>query len=124
MAAPPSTVPPQATTEILPSPVTLMQAAKLAIAQDKSIQLDYFVDTYNQRAFLLEDSEAPADSKEKDRVLYKTRDEFTSNVKHLYKVATDIIVVTENSIYIVSGKIQKRGAKLAVLRNADDFNEA
>ncbi len=111
-------------TEVLPNPATLVQAAKLAITQDKSIQLDYFLDTHHQRAFLLEDSEAPADSKEKDRVLYKSREEFTSNIKHLYKVATDIIVVTENSIYIVSGNIKKRGAKLSVLRNSEDFMEA
>lgn len=121
MATPANTNPAQ---EVLPNPATLMQAAKLAITQDKSIQLDYYVDTYHQRAFLLEDSEAPADSKEKDRVLYKSREEFTSNVKHLYKVSTDIIVVTENSIYIVSGNIKKRGAKLSVLRNSDEFAEA
>jgi len=116
MAAPTTSTLPQ---DILPTPTTLVQAAKLAIAQDKAIQLDYYVETHNQQAFLLEDNEAPAEG-EKEKVLYKNRDEFTSTIQKIYKVSTDYIVITENSIYIVSGKIQKRGAKLAVLRNTEE----
>jgi hypothetical protein len=35
-------------------------------------------------------------------------DEFTSLISKLYKVGADIVVLTENSIYIVSGKIGKK----------------
>ena len=43
--------------DILPSPTTLLQAARLAIQQDKPIQLDYFVETVTGKAFIGEDPE-------------------------------------------------------------------
>ena len=46
----------------LPNPTCLVQAAKLAIQQDKPIQLDYYIATATGKAFLGEDSE----SKDKD----------------------------------------------------------
>jgi hypothetical protein len=39
----------------LPSNQTLLQAAKLAIEQDRAIMLDYYVQTTNGTAFLGED---------------------------------------------------------------------
>jgi hypothetical protein len=90
------------TPEILPSPQTLLNAAKLSISQDKPIQLDYYVDTYNKKAFLGEDE------KTKDKMLVKSSDEFTSMIQKVYKVTEDYIIVTENSIYIVSGNIERR----------------
>jgi hypothetical protein len=38
------------------------------------------------------------------------------NLVKIYKVADDYIVLTENSLYIVSGKIQKRRIQASVLR--------
>ena len=108
-AAPPSTS--KATSEILPSAQLLMQAANLAIQQDKPIQLDYCVDTYNGKAFMGEDQET------KEKMLVKSNDEFTSLIQKVYKVADDYIIITENSIYLVSGKIQKRRIQAPALRN-------
>ena len=88
-----------------------MQAANLAIQQDKPIQLDYFVDTYNGKAFMGEDQET------KEKMLVKSNDEFTSLIQKVYKVADDYIIITENSIYLVSGKIQKRRIQAPALRN-------
>ena len=96
----------------LPNPTCLVQAAKLAIQQDKPIQLDYYVATATGKAFLGEDSE----SKDKDKVLVKSKEEFTSLVQKLYKVGDDFLILTENSIYVVSGKIQKRKVNLAALQ--------
>jgi hypothetical protein len=101
-------------TEILPGVNTLLQAAKLAIEQDKAIMLDYYRETATNTAFLGEDSET------KERILVKSKDEFTSLVKKLYKVGDDFIILTENSLYIVSGKIQKRKVNLASLHEAYD----
>jgi len=101
MAAPTSTQPP-ATKEILPSAQILVNAAKLSIEQDKPIQLDYYLDTYNKKAFLGEDD------KTMSKMLVKSNEEFTSLIKKVYKVADDYIIITENSIYIVSGRIEKR----------------
>jgi hypothetical protein len=99
-------------TEILPNVTTLLQAARLSIQLDKPIQLDYFVDTATNRAFIGEDG-----GEAKEKVLVKTKDEFTSLISKMYKVGEEYLVVTENSIYIVSGKIQKRRVNLASLHN-------
>lgn len=100
----------------LPSATVLLQAAKIAIEQDRAIMLDYYVQTANGTAFLGEDS----DNKDQ-RILVKSKEEFTSLIKKLYKVGEDdLIVLTENSLYIVSNKIQKRKVNLAALQEAYD----
>lgn len=101
------------TGDILPHATTLLQAARLAIQQDKPIQLDYFVETATNRAFIGEDPET------KEKVLVKSREEFTSLVSKMYKVGEDFLIMTENSIYIVSGKIQKRRVNLSSLQGDD-----
>jgi len=93
----------------LPSASTLLQASKLAIAEDKPIHLDYFVDTTTGKAYMGEDSET------KEKMLVKSAEEFTSLIKKVYKVGDDYIVMTENSIYIVSGKIQRRRIQASAL---------
>jgi len=97
--------------EVLPCAAVLVQAAKLAMAQDKPIQLDYYADTVNAKAFMGEDGET------KEKMLVKSSEEFTSMIQKVYKVSEDYIVMTENSIYIVSGKIQKRLIQANSLRN-------
>ena len=99
----------------LPAAQTLVQAAKLAIQLDRAIQLDYYVDTATTKAFLGEDDEA------KEKMLVKSGDEFTSLIQKIYKVGDDFIILTENSIYIVSGKIQKRRIKSPQMRAGGEF---
>jgi len=100
--------------EVFPAPTTLLQAAKLAIEQDRAIMLDYYRQTANATAFLGEDPET------KERILVKSKDEFTSLIKKLYKVGEDFIILTENSLYVVSGKIQKRKVNLASLMDSTE----
>jgi len=100
--------------EVLPNPSTLLQASKIAIEQDRPILLDYYRQTASGTAFLGEDKET------KERILVKSRDEYTSLIKKLYKWEGDFIVLTENSLYVVSGKIQKRGINLSSLQDASD----
>ena len=95
----------------MPSPQTLVQAAKLAMQQDKAIQLDYYLDTAQGRAFLGEDTD------NNEKMLVKSGEEFTSLIQKIYKVQTDFIILTENSIYVVSGNIQKRRIKAPAMRN-------
>jgi hypothetical protein len=98
----------------IPAAQTLLQAAKLAIEQDRAIMLDYYVDTCSAKAFLGEDPST------NERILVKSKDEFTSLIRKLYKVGDDFIILTENSLYVVSGKIQKRKVNLASLQEAYD----
>jgi hypothetical protein len=102
--------------EPLPSQNTLLQAAKLAIDQDRAIMLDYYRQTANGTAFLGEDPQT------QERILVKSKEEFTSLIKKLYKVNDEFIVLTENSLYVVSGKIQKRKVNLASLHEAYEAN--
>jgi len=97
--------------EVFPNPSALLQAAKLAMAQDKPIQLDYYAETASGKAFMGEDAET------KEKMLVKSAEEFTSLIQKVYKVAEDYIIMTENSIYLVSGRVQKRRIQANSLKN-------
>jgi len=99
--------------EILPHATTLLHASRLAIQQDRPIQLDYFVESATGKAFMGEDPET------KEKMLVKSNDEFTSLISKIYKVQEDFIILTENSIYIVSGKVQKRRINATQMRSVD-----
>lgn len=103
-----------AAAELLPAAKTLLECARLAISQDRAIMLDYYRETANGTAFLGEDSET------NERILVKSKEEFTSLVKKIYKVGEDLIVATENSLYIVSNKILKRKVSVPQLHEAYD----
>lgn len=105
--------PAQAQAEILPQATTLIHAARLSIQNDKPILMDYYVDTALGKAFLGEDAET------KEKVLVKSKDEFTSNIGRTFKVGEDFLIMTENSIYIVSGKITKKRISMAALQGDD-----
>lgn len=111
--APPAAAAP-AQAEILPQTTTLIHAARLAIQYDKPIQMDYYVDTAINKAFLGEDTDT------KEKVLVKSKDEFTSNIGRTFKVGEDFLIMTENSIYVVSGKIMKKRISMAAL-NGDEL---
>jgi len=113
MSAPsaPSAAAPVVLAEKLPSPTTLVSAAKLAIQKDMSIQLDYFVDSADGKAFLGEDAQTS------EKMLVKNSEEYTSLIQKIYKAGEDFIIMAENSIYIVSGKIQKRKIQASTLKN-------
>lgn len=89
----------------LPPEKVLYLAAEIAIKEDKAILLDYYNETRNGTAFLGEDKET------KTRVLIKSPDEYTSTIKRICKALNEYIIVTENSVYIVSGQIQKKEIK-------------
>ena len=86
----------------IPGDKTLQNAARLAIEHDKPILLDYYVDTCEGRAFIGEDGTT------KERILVRNEDEYTSVIQRIFKVASDFIVMTENSVYVVSGNIKKK----------------
>jgi hypothetical protein len=112
MSTPASNAAPSiALTEKVPSAATLVSAAKLAIQKDMPIQLDYFVDSAEGKAFLGEDAQTS------EKMLVKNSEEYTSHIQKIYKAGDDFIVMTENSIYLVSGKVQKRKIQASNLKN-------
>ena len=106
-SAPPATTPVTQTNEHLPSSATLISASKLAIQMDMPIQLNYFVESAENNAFVGEDAQTG------EKMLVKNTEEYTSTIQKMYKTGEDIIVMTENSIYLVSGNIKKR--KMTIL---------
>lgn len=96
--------------EVVPSAATLVSAAKLAIQRDMPIQLDYFVDSAEGKAFLGEDASTG------EKMLVKNAEEYTSHIQKIYKAGEDFIILTENSIYLASSKIQKRKIQASSLR--------
>lgn len=110
-AAGPVSAQPAANIEKLPHANTLLSAAKLAIQKDMAIQLDYFVDSADGKAFLGQDAAT------EEKMLVKSAEEYTSHIQKIYKAGDDFIVMTENSIYIVSGQIQKRKIQSSSLKN-------
>jgi hypothetical protein len=85
----------------LPSEVTLKHAAKLSIVDDKPIMLDYWTVSLNKKALI-------GARENGEKLLVKSEDEYTSQISKFYKSGTEYIVITENSIYIVSNDIPTR----------------
>jgi len=82
----------------LPENNTLQHAAKLAIVEDKPIMMDYWTASLEKTVLI-----GVKDNQEK--LLIKGPDEYTSQIIKIYKVTSDYIIVTENSIYIVDVEI-------------------
>ena len=78
----------------LPENNTLQHAAKLSIVEDKPIMFDYWTSSLEKTVLI-----GVKDSNEK--LLVKSEEEYTSPIAKIYKVGTEYIIVTENSIYIV-----------------------
>ena len=85
----------------LPSEITLKHACKLAIVEDKPILLDYWTASLDKKALV-----GARDNGEK--LLVKSEEEYTSPIARFYKSGTEYIIITENSIYIVSNEIPTR----------------
>ena len=86
----------------LPDNVTLQNAAKLSIVEDKPIMLDYWTDSLDKKA-LIGVREGTG-----EKLLVKSAEEYTSPVGKFYKSMGEYIIITENSIYIVASDIPTR----------------
>jgi len=84
----------------IPSLKTLQHATKLAVLNDKPILLDYWVDSFTEKALI-----GVKQSEEQEKILIKNEEEYTSPIKKIFKTDEEYLVITENSIYIVSSKI-------------------
>ena len=85
----------------LPDPTTLAHVAKLSIVNDKPIMMDYWVNSVEQNALI-----GVRDNGEK--LLVKNEEEYTSPISKVFKVKTDFIIETENSLYLVDAEIDTK----------------
>ena len=82
----------------LPSTVILQHASKLAIVEDRPIMLDYWKDSLTQNVLI-------GVRENQEKLLVRNEEEYTSPIAKIFKVDGEYIIVTENSIYIVSASI-------------------
>ena len=85
----------------LPTGITLQHCAKLAVVEDKPIMFDYWTASCDKEVLI-----GVRESGEK--LLVKSEEEYTSPVSKIYKVETEYIIITENSIYVVSADIASK----------------
>ena len=85
----------------LPSQTTLQHTLKLAIVEDRPIMMDYWTASLDKTVLI-----GVKESGEK--LLVKSEDEYTSPISKIYKVEGEYIIVTENSVYLVSSEIPTR----------------
>lgn len=83
----------------LPSTITLNHAIKIAISDDKPILMDYWASSLEKKCLI------GIRKSNKEKLLVKSAEEYTSPIAKLYKSENDYIIITENSIYLVSSEI-------------------
>ena len=82
----------------LPSGTTLQHCAKLGIVEDKPIMFDYWTASCDKEVLI-------GVREGGEKLLVKSEEEYTSPVSKIYKVESEYIIITENSIYLVSNTI-------------------
>jgi hypothetical protein len=75
--------------------------AKLSIEHDKPIMLDYWKKSVSKEVVI-----GVRDTGEK--LLVKSEEEYTSPIAKVFKVETEYIVMTENSLYCVCAAIASK----------------
>jgi hypothetical protein len=85
----------------LPSSQCLQHCCKLSISEDKPIMLDYWTDSLDKKVLI-------GLRQNGEKLLVKSEEEYTSPISKIYKVDTEYIIMTENSIYVVSSGIPTR----------------
>ena len=85
----------------LPSNLTLQHATKLCIVDDKPLMMDYWTLSLDKHVII-------GVKENNEKLLVKSEDEYTSPISKIYKVETEFIIITENSIYVVSAEIDTK----------------
>jgi hypothetical protein len=85
----------------VPTYACFQHATKVAILEDKPIIFDYWTSSLEKTCLIGVRSN-------NEKLLVKSEDEYTSPIAKIFKVDTEYIIVTANSIYIVSADISTR----------------
>jgi hypothetical protein len=85
----------------IPGAECLKHACKLALVDDKPIMMDYYADSVEKKVII-------GVRENGEKLLVKSADEYTSPISKIYKSGEEYIIVTENSIYLVSAAIENK----------------
>ena len=91
----------------IPSANTLAQAAKLSIKVGKPVCFYFYLDSCSQNIKI--------GTNNNDKIIYKNNEEHTSPISNIYKSGGEYLIVTENTIYIISSDVK-------VVKLPDDFD--
>ena len=80
-----------------PPASVLVRAAQVSIEKDKPSYLDYYQDSVDKKCCI--------GVNETEKLLVKSDSEYTSSIESVFKCESCYIVMTENSLYIVSNEI-------------------
>jgi hypothetical protein len=83
----------------LPSNTCMQHASKLAIVEDRPIMLDYWTQSIEKKVII-------GVKENGEKLLVKSEEEYTSPIGKIFKIESEYIILTENSLYIVSSDIQ------------------
>ena len=89
------------TEQRVPCHQCLTHAAKYSLSVDKPMMLDYWKKSVSKEIFI---GIRPAGEK----LLVKNEEEYTSPIAKIFKVETEYIIETENSLYIVCASIASK----------------
>jgi hypothetical protein len=83
----------------VPSATVMVQAAKVSVEQDRPIYLDYYNDSIEKKCCI--------GVRDNTKFLVKSDTEYTSPIETIMRIKEDKtwLVITENSLYIVSADI-------------------
>ena len=83
----------------VPSPTVMAQAAKIAVEQDRPIYLDYYNDSLEKKCCIGVQGNS--------KFLVKSDTEYTSPIESIMRIKEEktYLVVTENSLYIISADV-------------------
>ena len=101
----------------VPSATVMAQAAKVAIERDRPIYLDYYNDSLEKKCCIgVQDSV---------KMLVKSDTEYTSPIETIMRIKEEkvYLVLTENSLYIVSADVPVKKVVAAAPPPAPAFEE-
>lgn len=85
-------------TDRIPGDLVMKHLVKLALEHDKPIVLDYWAKSISKEAVI-------GVREGGEKMLVKNEEEYTSPISKVFKVDTEYIVMTENSLYCVCASI-------------------
>lgn len=84
---------------------TFFNAVKQAISDDKPILLDFWTDSLEKKVCL------GVNMSTGEKLLMRSTNEYTSLIMKVFSSGRDLIIVTENSIYLVDSSIRRQALK-------------
>ena len=84
----------------IPPATVLLRAAQISVDEDRPILLDYWTESRDKKCCI--------GVKDNAKYLVKNESEYTSTVQSIFRLDGCFIVLTENSLYIVSQEIPVR----------------